>query len=254
MGVKVYDLKYVSGKHYAWAVQCPACGHSHSFDDRWKYDGNHEAPTFDGSMLADAGGNTRCHSYMRKGVWEYLNDCKHAFAGKKVPAPDWNLQPATTPAPTKDPEPATKSVAEPPPTRVEPPASTYLSGMRMPTVEEQEAFRARTDRLFAALQAYEVALPREGASLLCAHLFATSEASHHMGATEAIVWTRSFKARYPKCWHWLRLYQVEAFAKELLDSDLDSVSPERLAVMACVIRGAPLPTIEEEEPEPAADP
>jgi hypothetical protein len=249
MGVKVYDFKFRSGKH-AWAVQCPACGHSHSFDDRWTYNGNASSPTFAPSMLADQGGPARCHSFLRAGVWEYLSDCKHAMAGKRVPAPDWDPAPtvqADTTTPASAPEPA-------PPAPAIQASSPTFHVMQMPTLEEQEAFRARTARLFAALQAYEVALPVEGASLLCAHLFATSEASHHMGATEAIVWTRGFKQRYPKCWHWLRLYQVEAFAKELLDSELDSVSPERLAVMACVIRGANLPTIEEEESEPVAAP
>jgi len=39
-----------------------------------------------------AGGEIRCHSYLRAGVWEFLADCTHTMAGQQVPMvdlPDW---------------------------------------------------------------------------------------------------------------------------------------------------------------------
>ena len=91
MGVKTHELlTYNTTDHYAWIVWCPACDEPHMFDHRWTFDGNHEAPTFTPSMLADKDGPMRCHSFLTAGVWNYLADCKHAHAGKSLPAPDWS--------------------------------------------------------------------------------------------------------------------------------------------------------------------
>ncbi len=37
-------------------------------------------------------GDRRCHSYVKEGQWQFLNDCTHSLAGKTVPmvpVPDW---------------------------------------------------------------------------------------------------------------------------------------------------------------------
>jgi hypothetical protein len=85
--------------HDAWLAFCPACGRPHAFDSRWTFDGDMRAPSFEPSMLEwtphpDAPGDrnratSRCHSFLRKGVWEYLPDSTHRLAGQKVPLPDW---------------------------------------------------------------------------------------------------------------------------------------------------------------------
>jgi hypothetical protein len=93
MGIKTHELlTYDEKDHHAWLVWCPACDAPHNFDKRWTFDGNHEAPTFDPSMLVHDSpeGTNRCHSYLRAGVWEYLDDCGHAMKGQHVPAPDWS--------------------------------------------------------------------------------------------------------------------------------------------------------------------
>ena len=55
----------------------------------WGWDGNEEAPTFTPSvLLTDPSRNRVCHSFVRGGMVEYLNDCTHADAGKTVPLPD----------------------------------------------------------------------------------------------------------------------------------------------------------------------
>lgn len=92
MGAKTHELlTYKSERHYAWLVWCPACDAPHPFDERWTFDGNHEAPTFSPSMLVhESPGRARCHSFLRAGVWQFLGDCTHALKGTNVPAPDWS--------------------------------------------------------------------------------------------------------------------------------------------------------------------
>ena len=79
------------------AAHCPACGFEHGFRidaefwasvgmDVWQFDGNYACPTFVGSMLSRNPKGTRfCHSYVRNGQWEFLDDCTHELAGRTVP-------------------------------------------------------------------------------------------------------------------------------------------------------------------------
>ena len=78
------------GEPFGWLAWCTGCNNYHHFDTRWKFDGNQEAPTFSPSMLAQWSHGPeheprRCHSFLRAGVWQYLGDCSHELAGKKVP-------------------------------------------------------------------------------------------------------------------------------------------------------------------------
>ncbi len=76
MGIKTHELlTFDLSKHHAWLVWCPACETPHTFDERWGFDGNHEAPTFTGSMLVhevppanDYPGHPRCHSNLIAGA------------------------------------------------------------------------------------------------------------------------------------------------------------------------------------------
>lgn len=52
----------------------------------WTWDGNLETPTLSPSILSQ--GYCRCHSFLRNGVFEFLDDCDHPLAGQKVPIPD----------------------------------------------------------------------------------------------------------------------------------------------------------------------
>lgn len=57
----------------------------------WTFDGNLEAPTLSPSILTKSKiGNkeTRCHSYLRNGVFEFLSDCTHSLVNQHVPMPD----------------------------------------------------------------------------------------------------------------------------------------------------------------------
>ena len=102
MGIKTHELlTFDLSKHHAWLVWCPACEAPHSFDERWGFDGDHEAPTFTGSMLVHevllgtseivvTFGHPRCHSHLIAGIWNYCSDCTHVLKDQKVPAPDWS--------------------------------------------------------------------------------------------------------------------------------------------------------------------
>ena len=87
------------GKHVeAYFVYCPACERAHQFiieneadpSHVWQFDGNEDAPTFSPSLLVESGPmkpgapNHICHSYLRKGSWEFLTDCSHGYAGNKT--------------------------------------------------------------------------------------------------------------------------------------------------------------------------
>ena len=69
-------------------VWCPACRRLHFTDERWGWNGDPVKPTFDGSILTWGGRdpNYRCHSFLTDGVWNYLSDCSHEYAGKSLPA------------------------------------------------------------------------------------------------------------------------------------------------------------------------
>ena len=73
---------------------CPACKCCHSikvYEDSnkgWTWNGDDDKPTFSPSLLVNK--NQRnpmapiCHSYVRGGKIEYLNDCTHDFKGNTI--------------------------------------------------------------------------------------------------------------------------------------------------------------------------
>ena len=92
-----------NGGHYGYAFHCPGCGVDHTittepYPNGWAFDGNEQAPTFGPSIhvhpsrILDNDGQPRdmprCHSWVRAGQIEFLNDSTHALAGKTVPLPE----------------------------------------------------------------------------------------------------------------------------------------------------------------------
>lgn len=58
----------------------------------WDFDGNLEWPTLAPSVLATIDSphlHLVCHSFVRDGRIEYLNDCTHELAGKTIDLPDF---------------------------------------------------------------------------------------------------------------------------------------------------------------------
>ena len=89
------------------AFRCPGCGFMHQvWTDRWRWNGDGDAPTFEPSVLV-AGTQRltddkyeqvmrgervepqplRCHSFVRKGRIQFLPDCTHGLAGQTVDLP-----------------------------------------------------------------------------------------------------------------------------------------------------------------------
>lgn len=121
MGQIVRECETSDGRPLGWMVFCPACGSGHLFDKgRWTFDGDHERPTFnpsmlirtvrlpdlapgeadyakgpDGKYLLDETGRIRgardwvCHSFVRDGQIQYLDDCTHDLKGQTVPLPEF---------------------------------------------------------------------------------------------------------------------------------------------------------------------
>ena len=107
MGVKVRESRNSDGTHHTWLWLCPACQCAHQCDDRWKFNGDLQRPSFlphgteAGSILIHAVTHSmpgapdyevcrpRCHSYVRDGWVRYEPDSSHAMAGTSVELPDW---------------------------------------------------------------------------------------------------------------------------------------------------------------------
>ena len=80
------------------SMWCPGCRCDHNIPLKefgakgrpiWKWDGDKEKPTFAPSILVtwtDGEGRKkrRCHSFIRKGQWQFLKDCTHELAGQTV--------------------------------------------------------------------------------------------------------------------------------------------------------------------------
>lgn len=97
----VFDVPLIEemdGQEGVFLVECPGCKMYHMVHTKqpspngakWTFDGNMEKPTLSPSLMVRYPyGNDKkfqtCHSFIRKGEWQFLNDCTHDLAGKTVP-------------------------------------------------------------------------------------------------------------------------------------------------------------------------
>ena len=117
MGVKVEILEDPEDERRTFI--CPGCKEQHSVRVKgnrgpvWGYNWNDEAPTFtpsllvrwvsipdkleedeDGKLVTQADGRVKgakdevCHSFIREGKIQFLNDCTHKLAGQTVELPE----------------------------------------------------------------------------------------------------------------------------------------------------------------------
>ena len=84
--MKLLSKKLALGMGGAYVFFCPGCETPIRLKG-WEFNGNAEQPTFSPSVLTTAGSH-RCHSFIRDGKIQFLDDCTHAFAGKTVDLPD----------------------------------------------------------------------------------------------------------------------------------------------------------------------
>lgn len=76
-------------------IYCPGCKCNHGFTTKhptfapWSFNGDLEKPTFNPSMLCNADyPESRCHSFVRDGKIQFLNDCFHDLKNTTVELPD----------------------------------------------------------------------------------------------------------------------------------------------------------------------
>jgi len=92
-------LSTIQNQPGSFCCWCPGCERMHSIYTKeiyhgsaiWKFNGDMEKPTFTPSLLVQYNKGEsprRCHSYIRNGNWEFLNDCTHNLKGKTVPMLD----------------------------------------------------------------------------------------------------------------------------------------------------------------------
>lgn len=76
--------------HYR--IECPGCKTHHFLDERWKFNGDYEKPTFSPSLDYNGGRyedhevyiKLHCHSFIKDGKIRFLNDCSHELKGQTV--------------------------------------------------------------------------------------------------------------------------------------------------------------------------
>lgn len=72
---------------------CKGCGYEHAFALR-SDGGNHEFnmdlenPTISPSLMQNFTPGKTCHSYIKNGKIQYLNDCHHKLAGQTIEMED----------------------------------------------------------------------------------------------------------------------------------------------------------------------
>jgi hypothetical protein len=95
MGAKIVFSHGDSGSIYRF--HCPGCDCSHFLriggTYGWTWNGDEQKPTVNPSILTNSRNEDgilgpRCHSFIREGKIQFLNDCAHGLAGKTVELPD----------------------------------------------------------------------------------------------------------------------------------------------------------------------
>lgn len=78
-----------------WLFFCPGYKEGHCIiTPRWKFDGNVENPTISPSILTGFPpemSEHRCHSFIRNGQIQFLDDCHHELKGQTVDLPDLDV-------------------------------------------------------------------------------------------------------------------------------------------------------------------
>lgn len=99
---KLNAVNNTDGSIEGYCFGCPGCGGDHYLVVRpnkadngasWEFNGNLEKPTFSPSVLSrvqrpDSSKTMICHSFIRGGQIQFLNDCTHELAGQTVDIPE----------------------------------------------------------------------------------------------------------------------------------------------------------------------
>lgn len=85
--------------HHSLRVRMPKFPTAQEIEERnqnkaglWQWNGDVENPTFTPSLsVLPSFPNNRCHSFIKDGNIQYLNDCHHHLKGKTIPLPDIDI-------------------------------------------------------------------------------------------------------------------------------------------------------------------
>jgi hypothetical protein len=106
---------------YQYQFICPGCEQEHAFDDRWQFNQDFDKPTISPSYLITYDHSSsennkkakefykkhkryptreelpydlhdRCHSFIKNGLIQFLNDCTHKLKGQTVKLPENTLK------------------------------------------------------------------------------------------------------------------------------------------------------------------
>lgn len=85
-----------NGKRY-WYFHCPGCKKTHGVASHlygggpgWTFNDDLQKPTFSPSILVyPHPAQPRCHSFVRNGQIQFLDDCDHELKGQTVDLPEF---------------------------------------------------------------------------------------------------------------------------------------------------------------------
>ncbi|MDG4811920.1 DUF6527 family protein [Hydrogenovibrio sp. 3SP14C1] len=90
---KLRKVHHQDGALAGYSMWCPGCKGKHfihTYDptgdyDTWHFNGDVKNPTFSPSLLCHRIEHLpRCHSFIKNGKWQFLNDCDHELKGQIV--------------------------------------------------------------------------------------------------------------------------------------------------------------------------
>lgn len=95
--MKFISEESLEGYYYFW---CSGCNETHYINTiknndvkgNWQFNNDINNPTVNPSILINVGGLNKtkpiCHSFIKNGYIQFLNDCTHQLAGQTVQLPD----------------------------------------------------------------------------------------------------------------------------------------------------------------------
>lgn len=91
--MKVVKIKNLWDGTIHCHYMCPGCGYDHAFNPEvHKYNGDGSSPTVTPSLLQNnPQGHHTCHSYIKDGKIEFLNDCWHDKKGQTIDLPEFDI-------------------------------------------------------------------------------------------------------------------------------------------------------------------
>lgn len=98
-------LAKISNHPGQYLFRCPGCEFLHLISDKtdtgpgakWEFNGSLEAPTFSPSYLLwtdhpeTKKRERTCHSFIKEGKIQFLDDCSHHLKGKTVDLPEYDF-------------------------------------------------------------------------------------------------------------------------------------------------------------------